>query len=142
LAELYDVGPLHGLAQELLGTFVRATASALIVKLPYVAAAVPWHRDRTSVRPRTVCNLSLFLDDSNENGCVEIVPRSHLLPDDAEVMCAVERGPRQRVPAHAGDVVAHDVRAVHGSLPNTTAAIRRSVVIEFAPARLKLQRDG
>jgi len=142
IAELFANGPLHDLAAAILGTPVRSTACAMIVKLPYVAAAVPWHRDRTSVPPQTVCNLSVFLDRSTNNGCLEFVAGSHLLPDDADVQATQQRGPRQPVPAEAGDVLVHDVRVVHGSRSNETAAIRRSIVIEFAPVDLRLPVDG
>lgn len=142
ISSLFAGGPLHGLAADILGAPVRSTACAMIVKLPYVAAAVPWHRDRTSVPAHTVCNLSVFLDRSADNGCLEFVAGSHLLPDAADVAAVSGAGPATAVPAQAGDVVVHDVRAVHGSRPNGTATIRRSIVIEFAPAGLSLPRDG
>ncbi|MEV0005606.1 phytanoyl-CoA dioxygenase family protein [Micromonospora sp. NPDC050980] len=144
ITRLYAEGPLHTLAKEILGTRGHATACAMIVKMPGLAARVPWHRDRTSVTAHTMFNLSLFLDDSVlENGCLEFVPGSHLLPDDADVAQTCERGPVQPVPAAAGDVLAHDVRVVHGSRTNTSTAYRRSIVIEFAPVGLVLTgRDG
>jgi phytanoyl-CoA hydroxylase len=144
ISRLFARGPVHGLAEEILGTTIRATACAMIVKVPEVAARVPWHRDRTSVPPNTMCNLSIFLDDSvPENGCLEFVPGSHLLSDDADVTETFERGPVQQAPAIAGDVLVHDVRAVHASCTNTSTAYRRSIVIEFAPADLVLaEEDG
>jgi phytanoyl-CoA hydroxylase len=144
IARLYAKGPLHPLAARLLGTAVRSTACAMIVKMPGLAARVPWHRDRTSVPPHTVCNLSVFLDDSvPENGCLEFVPASHLLPDDADVAQVSERGPVHPVPAAAGDVLVHDVRTVHGSRTNISDTYRRSIVIEFAPTNLVLtSKDG
>jgi phytanoyl-CoA hydroxylase len=144
ITQLYAEGPLHALAAEILGTPVRATACAMIVKMPGLAARVPWHRDRTSVPPHSVCNLSVFLDDSvPENGCLEFVPGSHLLPDDADATQTCERGLIQPVPATAGDVLVHDVRIVHGSRTNTSTAYRRSIVIEFAPVGLVLtSKDG
>lgn len=139
LAWLFSEGPLHLLATAVLGVPVRATACAMIVKLPRVAAAVPWHRDRHEAAMHTVCNLSLFLDDSDaDNGCLQFIPGSHLLPDDADVT-AVRRGsPVSLVPASLGDVLVHDVRAIHASLPNTSRRIRRSVIVEFAPADMEL----
>ncbi|MGH3830354.1 MAG: phytanoyl-CoA dioxygenase family protein [Pseudonocardiaceae bacterium] len=136
---LFTKGPLHRLANEVLGVPVRPTACAMIVKMPRVAARVPWHRDRTSVPPHTVCNLSLFLDYSSpDNGSLEFVPGSHLLPGDADVTEAHKQGSVQVVPAEAGDVLIHDVRVVHASRANHTATVRRSIVIEFAPVGLEL----
>ncbi|MFJ7275480.1 phytanoyl-CoA dioxygenase family protein [Kitasatospora sp. NPDC098663] len=134
-AVLFAAGPLHHLAETLLGRPARARVSAMIVKMPHVAAAVPWHRDRTDVAPGTAINLSLFLDDSDTgNGCLEFVPGSHLLADDADVDQARTAGPVLPVGAKAGDVAVHDVRIVHASRPNASARPRRSLVIEFVPA--------
>jgi phytanoyl-CoA hydroxylase len=144
IAQLYADGPLHTLAGAILGGPVRSTACAMIVKVPGFAARVPWHRDRISVPPHAVCNLSLFLDPSvPENGCLEIVPASHVLADDADVAQVCDCGPIQQIPAAAGDVVVHDVRLVHGSRTNPSGTYRRSIVIEFAPAALELTlEDG
>ncbi|WP_051966938.1 phytanoyl-CoA dioxygenase family protein [Kitasatospora mediocidica] len=133
-AGLFATGPLHHLAESILGCPARARVIAMIVKMPHVAAAVPWHRDRTDAEPGHAINLSLFLDDSDaSNGALEFVPGSHLLADDADVDRAREAGPVQTVGALAGDVAVHDVRAVHASRPNPTARPRRSLVIEFVP---------
>ncbi|MFD0314667.1 phytanoyl-CoA dioxygenase family protein [Streptomyces flavalbus] len=132
-------GPLHSMAASVLGGPVRATACAMIVKLPRVAASVPWHRDRTDVPPHTVCNLSVFLDDSDaDNGCLEFVPGSHLSPDDEGAGELQARGPVHALPLSAGDVAVHDVRIGHASRRNHSGRIRRSIVMEFAPADLEL----
>lgn len=134
-----DDSPLHPMAIAILGGPVRATACAMIVKLPGVAAPVPWHRDRTNVPPHTVCNLSVFLDDSDVgNGCLEFVPGSHLTPDAEEAEALQVRGPVRALPLSAGDIAVHDVRIAHASRRNTSPRIRRSIVIEFAPADREL----
>ncbi|MFB7474311.1 phytanoyl-CoA dioxygenase family protein [Kitasatospora sp. NPDC056184] len=133
-AGLFATGPLHHLAESILGGPARARVVALIVKMPHVAAAVPWHRDRTDAEPGRAINLSLFLDDSDaSNGALEFVPGSHLLADDADVDQVREAGPVLTVGAKAGDVAVHDVRTVHASRPNPTERPRRSLVIEFVP---------
>jgi phytanoyl-CoA hydroxylase len=130
---MFRSGVLHDLATELLGD-VHATVCAMIVKTPGVAE-VPWHRDRTDALPGSAINLSLYLDDSTtDNGCIEVVPGSHLLSDEADVEGARKAGPRVPVPAEAGDVAVHDVRLVHGSGPNPSSVLRRSIIVEFAKA--------
>jgi hypothetical protein len=124
---------LAELAAAFVGGPVVPTAYALVLKEPYRAAEVPWHRDRVNVGPHTVCNLSICLDDAGtQNGCLEAVPGSHLLPDDAEVAEVRGAGPVVPVPASEGDVVVHDVRLVHGSGQNTNGTWRRTIVIEYA----------
>ncbi|WP_431681205.1 phytanoyl-CoA dioxygenase family protein [Kitasatospora sp. KL5] len=139
-AGLFAAGPLHRLAEDLLGRPARARVIAMIVKMPWVAAAVPWHRDRTNVAPGTAINLSLFLDDSDgDNGCLEFVPGSHLLPDGADAEHVRADDSVQAVSAKAGDVAIHDVRIVHASRPNPSARPRRSLVIEFVLAGMEAE---
>lgn len=131
LTRLFRGSPLHELAASYLGSS-HATVCAMVVKTEGVAG-VPWHRDRTDVRPGQALNLSVYLDPSDcGNGCFEAVRGSHLLPDDADVIAVRDAGPRVFVTAQPGDVVVHDVRLVHGSGDNTEGIERRSVIIEFA----------
>jgi hypothetical protein len=139
-AGLFSAGPLHDLAARVLGGPVRATVCAMIVKVPWHAAPVPWHRDRVGVGPGTVCNLSLFLDDCDaDNGCLQFVPGSHRLADDADVQAVQLTGPVCDLPARAGDVAVHDVRTAHASRANGCERPRRSIVVEFAPVGLGLE---
>ncbi|MGH3823826.1 MAG: phytanoyl-CoA dioxygenase family protein [Pseudonocardiaceae bacterium] len=122
--------------RELAGTFIggaaRPTVCAMIIKTSGVAE-VPWHRDRVNVPPAAALNLSIYLDDSRaDNGCFELVPASHLLPDDADPIAIRDKGPRIQVLAAPGDVLVHDVRLVHGSGPNEGDLVRRSIITEFA----------
>jgi SAM-dependent methyltransferase len=130
---------LSELAAAFVGSPVVPTAFALVLKEPNRAAGVPWHRDRANVAPHTVCNLSICLDTAGpENGCLEGVPGSHLLPADIDVLEVRDGGPRMTVPSEMGDVIVHDVRLVHGSGPNPTDRWRRTIVIEFANPTLSL----
>ncbi|MFC4032397.1 phytanoyl-CoA dioxygenase family protein [Streptomyces polygonati] len=140
-AELLHRPELARLAAEFIGDPVVPTAFALVLKEPVRAGGVPWHRDRSDVGPGTVCNLSICLDDATpDNGCLEGVPGSHLLPDDVDVLAVRDAGPRVPIPVSRGDVVVHDVRLVHGSGGNRTDRWRRTIVIEFADPALRL--DG
>ncbi|MGW2397152.1 phytanoyl-CoA dioxygenase family protein [Kitasatospora sp. NPDC001664] len=133
-AGLFAAGPLHHLATQLLGCPVRARVMAMIVKMPQLAAPVPWHRDRVDTPPGTAINLSLFLDASDPgNGCLEFVPGSHHQADEADVAALREAGPVHPVSARAGDVAVHDVRVVHASRANPSVRPRRSICIEFVP---------
>jgi phytanoyl-CoA hydroxylase len=113
---------------------VVPAASALIIKMPFQGASVPWHRDPIAVPPCSVYNVSVFLDDATvENGCLEFVPGSHLWPDDYPVDANVR--PTGAVPstASAGDILIHDVRVLHGSGSNSGPTRRRSLVAEYQP---------
>lgn len=131
ISALFGGGALHDLAAGLLDS-PEPTVCAMVVKTPGVAG-IPWHRDRTDVAPLTALNLSVFLDRATaDNGCFEAVPGSHLLPDGIDVEQTRAAVPVVAIPAEPGDVLIHDVRLVHGSGDNTSVAIRRSIIIEFA----------
>lgn len=133
---LSDDGPLKPIAEGMLGAPASWTAFAMIVKVPEVAAPVPWHRDRVDVAPGDALNLSVFLDSSDaSNGCLQVVPASHRLPDEAEATDIQRDGPVIDIEVASGDIVAHDVRIAHGSLENTSIRMRRSICVEFAVDR-------
>ncbi|MFF5113952.1 phytanoyl-CoA dioxygenase family protein [Streptosporangium sp. NPDC000509] len=139
-AELLHRPELGRLAAEFIGEPVVPTAFALVLKEPRRAAGVPWHRDRPHLAPHTVCNISICLDTAGpDNGCLEGVPGSHLLPVDVAAEAVRDAGPRVPVPSEEGDVVVHDVRLVHGSGPNPSDRWRRTIVIEFADPAISLE---
>lgn len=133
-----EVSALHDprllkLAEDCLGAPAEPTAFALVLKEPYRGAEVPWHRDRCNVPASRALNLSLSLDAADkDSGCLEGVPGSQLLPDDADVAAVRDAGPVVPVEVSQGDVVIHDVRLVHGSGWNNSARWRRTIVIEYA----------
>lgn len=132
--ELFEAGLLHELAAEMIGP-VEATVCAMIVKTPRVAG-VPWHRDRVNLPPTTGINLSVFLEDATVgNGCVEAVPGSHLLPDDADIAGVRTARPSIHLPVRAGDILVHDVRLMHASGDNAGGDLRRSIIVEFVAAQ-------
>jgi len=65
--ELLRASWLSDIAQAFLGTPVKPSVFALVLKQPKVGAPIPWHRDRVNVAPHTVCNLSLCLDRGGPN---------------------------------------------------------------------------
>ena len=119
------------------GEPAELSACALIVKLPRIGSPVPWHRDPIAVPPCSVYNVSVFLDDATpENGCLEVVPQSHVRP---ELRADGDRPAGSvHVPAVAGDAIVHDVRLLHGSGPNTGPTWRRSLVTEFQPRWIRV----
>lgn len=110
---------------------VKLTQCALTIKMPDAGVRVPWHRDPVEVAPGAVYNFSLYLDDSTpRNGCLYVLPGSHLSGDEMMTTMPAEAVP---VPARAGDVVIHDVRVHHGSPQSKSHARRRAMVLEFRP---------
>jgi phytanoyl-CoA hydroxylase len=133
VGELVNSPRLRSLVENLYGSRAEPTAHALIVKIPSRSCITPWHRDPVAVPPCSVYNFSVSLDDSSsENGCLEVLPGSHLFPADYPVGAERPEG-SVAVPTRVGDVAIHDVRLIHGSGVSTSPRIRRSVVVEFCP---------
>lgn len=136
IIQLVESPPFKELVRSVVGETALPTAFALVIKMPWSGAAVPWHRDPVNVPPMTIFNFSIYLDNSNlDNGCLEVVPSSHLLP--LAIDAATERPEGAvPVPVDQGDVIVHDVRIIHGSAISCSGKCRRSIVIEYRAAHL------
>lgn len=131
---VFELPAVMNLVQSVLGDGAAPTVCALIVKLPLFGGRVPYHCDPIDVDPGTVFNFSVFLDESTrENGCLEVVPGSHLLPPRVGFFDERPAGV-EFVTAKRGDVVIHDVRIFHGSSTSCSPNLRRSICAEFQPA--------
>jgi len=138
--EFLNCPGLKNLTKVVFGCEVTATAFALVVKVPNRGSGIPWHRDCIDVPPCSVFNFSIYLDDSNtENGCLEVDSGSHISQEVENKKPNMEN--RVYLPANKGDVLVHDVRALHGSGSSTSSMLRRSIVIEYTPYWVTHLRD-
>ncbi len=139
----------------LLDERLRAWTTALLGREPYAAQTMFYfkppgargqalHQDQKSlrVRPGTCLAAWLAVDDCDEeNGCMQIVPRTQDLPQ----LCLVEADLSQSfssktvpippgsapkpMPMRAGDVLFFNGQVIHGSYPNRSQArFRRSLI--------------
>jgi phytanoyl-CoA hydroxylase len=139
IKELIEVEEFKRLIHSVMDTDVIPTAFALIIKLPFLTAGVPWHRDTVAVEPGRVFNFSVYFDNSNlQNGCLEVIPRSHFWPNEVPIS---KNRPENAiaVPARRGDVIIHDVRIVHGSGRPLVPKQRLSICIEVQPIHVALK---
>ena len=116
-------------------------------------AVFPWHQDSPYFAfdcPHVdrLVSLQVYLDDATvENGCLWMIPGSHLhgrLPcfDDqgtlgrlyTDVDRALPGAERVPIEAPAGSVIFFDGDVVHGSRCNRTLASRRAFVLTYQPA--------
>jgi hypothetical protein len=123
----------------------------LNVKRAHVGGAIFLHQDRpywleNSENADEIATAVLFLDDADRiNGCLEVVPGSHLMPlaERRDVAgfggfemdtehCDTEQLVALEVPA--GSVVFFGPRLVHRSLPNETEGDRRTLLYSYQPA--------
>lgn len=108
-------------------------------KSSHVAAVVPWHQDSIHDGTAPYFAMGVYLDDADENdGCLRYLPGSHKQKQDVHQL-ASQHGwnipQHQQVPVAAGDVLFHDVMTLHGSTPKVSPGARRTIYVEFRPAK-------
>ena len=120
---------------------------------------VPMHQDGQywPIRPMATCTVWIAIDDSDrENGCLTVLPGSHLAKthyehvtrtDDNLVLnqAVADENALVIAPAHvelkAGQMSLHDIYLVHGSAPNTSGRRRAGLTIRFMPSTSWFRRD-
>ena len=128
--------------ERIAGPDLFPTQDAMVLKMPGQGIAVPWHRDNASTdeypSDPPVFIADFYLDEADLDTCLWVRPGSHRLTD-AETLEATERFNRDGVSTedaepvllHAGDVLLHNVRLLHGSPPNTSSKLRRVIYYTF-----------
>lgn len=148
------------IAKQLIGDDATLDYDQFLAKRPQRPGAIfAWHQDLgywPSGTPDTATvTCSLALDDATpENGCLQVVPGSHLEPklrphrplawsskpelrDEAHTL-SVQLSPADRVvwlPVRRGSITVHNERIVHGSAGNQTGGWRRTYVIAHRSRR-------
>ena len=117
-------------------------------KLPERGREIPLHADCDRLSAgfpgdHEQVTVDIYLDDADEsNGCVRIVPGSHLGDVSQEELDLGGGHPGLvPVPMQAGDVLLHSMRLLHYSPKNRSCDLRRTHYLEFQPFS-KLMRDG
>ncbi|MDX6249953.1 MAG: hypothetical protein QOF10_3313 [Kribbellaceae bacterium] len=142
------------IASLFVGPDLALFASHYISKPPYSGQPVLWHQDAAfwPLDPMRVVTLWLAVDHSTpQNGCVRVVPGSHLGPtaelrdnlDVASVLgkeIAVEVDESQAVGMvlAPGDVEVHHPNIVHGSTANTSPNRRCGLTIRYIPTSTRI----
>ena len=114
-------------------------AESIVIKVPHCGAAFDWHQDgsfKTGMQPERGVNFGIYLYPSTvENGCLQVIPKSHQW-GQVDLKSMVEtHGSRLPdsipVPVNAGDVIVHNRNLVHGSFTNRSAVFRRTVYFGY-----------
>ena len=135
--------------ESVLGANIRALGSKLNLKAAGVGSPVEWHQD-LAFHPHSNDNLLAvgvaFDDCSLVNGCLLVIPGSHLGPvvdhhQDGWFVGAVDVKAlgidvehATPVEMKAGSIEIHHVRMLHGSAPNTSPNPRRLLLFDMAAA--------
>ncbi len=130
--------------ESLVGGHFNLQHSKLNMKPAKVGSAVEWHQDMAYF-PHTNDDLVttlIYLDDATEeNGCLQVLPRhhthyfDHASPDGRFAGMITEDltefGKPRSLPAPAGSVIFMHCITPHSSLPNRSSRPRRTLIYEY-----------
>lgn len=138
-----------------LGPDLHLWKTKAFVKFPG-PAHVPWHQDLPHWNlepPRAVTVWVALSDVTEDNGCVRVVPGTHLggsraavaaVDDDAMFSAGLQFDVSEEEAARAepmllraGEISLHDGMVVHGSGPNRTAEPRVGIALVYMPADVR-----
>jgi ectoine hydroxylase-related dioxygenase (phytanoyl-CoA dioxygenase family) len=144
--------------EPLVGPDIALWTSHFISKDPYTGRATPWHEDsafwngRLSAYDRIV-TVWLALSPSNrENGCMRVIPGSHLsggfsdnyVPTDRSVktfhaeLAGVDESKAVDFELSRGQFSLHDGRIIHGAEPNVSSVRRTGYTMRYFPASVRV----
>jgi phytanoyl-CoA hydroxylase len=139
-----------GLCADLIGPDVNLYWDQAVYKKPEKPRRFPWHQDNgyAFVEPQQYLTVWLALTDATvDNGCPWVVPGLHRMGtlqhtyvDPLGFECLSE--PDGAVPAEvaAGGGVVFSSLTPHLTGPNTTDAVRKAYILQYAPAGAEVLR--
>jgi hypothetical protein len=140
------------LTRSLVGPDVRLYWDQAVYKKPERPGTLPWHQDNgyTYVEPQQYLTCWVALTDATrENGCPWVAPGLHRRGTlahrwtDAGWECLAADPPDARpVEVSAGDIVVFSSLTPHKTGPNTSDAVRKAYIVQFAPDGAVALRDG
>jgi ectoine hydroxylase-related dioxygenase (phytanoyl-CoA dioxygenase family) len=141
--------PLLDIAESLIGPNIQLFHDQALYKPARYGGEVPWHQDNGYWRctPSNLVSIWMALDDADEeNGCMNVIPGSHLesAPDHdravsekgelpALLQANVDENRAAPVPLKAGYAMVHHCLMLHQTNPNRSQRRRRAMVIHYMP---------
>jgi ectoine hydroxylase-related dioxygenase (phytanoyl-CoA dioxygenase family) len=146
--------------EPLVGPDIALWSSHFISKDPFTGRATPWHEDSAYWEGRfdsydRIVTLWLALENpsNRENGCMRVIPGSHLAGGFSENYVAtdmsvqtfhaeiaeVDEDKAVDFELQRGEFSLHDGRIVHGAKPNTSAIRRTGYTMRYFPSSVKMQ---
>ena len=140
--------------EDLIGPNIYALSSRFWMKPGQDGSYVSWHQDSAyfGLEPNELVTVWLALTDSNlDNGCVRVIPGTHLgeiyshveTYDDKNLLArgqsiaTIDESFAADLVLKAGQFSCHHERIVHGSNANDTDAMRVGVAFFYFPAYVK-----
>jgi hypothetical protein len=149
---------LLDVAEQFIGPDIALFASHYIAKPPGDGQPVLWHQDASywPLDPMEVVSLWLAVDPATtENGCLRVIPGSHLLPAgqlravtdvdnvlSSETTHVVHEDAAVDLVLAPGDVEVHHPNLLHGSGANRSAHRRAGLTIRYIPTSTRITEPG
>ncbi len=142
------------LVESIIGPDIILWSSHFLCKDPRVGRATPWHSDSAYWHGRLdsydkIVTIWLAVDDVDAgNGCMQVIPGSHLtapgfeayVPVDgarhsfADALASVDPAQARSLELRRGECSLHDGRIVHGADPNTSDRRRLGYTMRYLAA--------
>lgn len=137
---------LHSILDRIMGEGRELLQDMALIKPPRVGGAKPWHQDAAYFRvrdPSLIVGVWIALDPARrENGCMEVIPRSHAdgpvphQPAEDVNLCTirpdlVRLADRVHVELDPGDALIFHPLLHHYTAPNTSDLRRRALQFHF-----------
>jgi phytanoyl-CoA hydroxylase len=131
-----------GIAHDLVGPDVRLYWDQSVYKQPHGAEPVLWHQDNgyTYVEPQAYLTCWVAITDATpDNGCIAVIPGVHRDGTLAHRSTAVgeecwgDWSAAVEIPVQAGSVVVFSSLTPHATKRNTTEAVRKAYILQYAP---------
>ena len=148
----------QGLAQLTDATELRVWHDQIQYKPPQKGGVNMWHQDAPLwpiIAPMTEVTAWVALDDADaENGCMSMVPGSHLWGDNIDFLRQLESYEAMpdhfaghpvavvRCPVKAGEVHYHHALTWHGSHANTSGRPRRAIAMHYMTQDTRFVASG
>ena len=147
----YFYGPFIEIMTKIIGDNIKGVQSQLSFKLKNNEKRVGWHQDNGygELDPyNTVTTITSFDDSNIDNGCIWLIPGSHLWGQQElgfrvtqkwknelnEIDLSVNESDAIPIPLKAGESIIFHCLMLHKSNPNRTKKYRRYLFLRYADA--------
>lgn len=151
IARAFSAHPLFvDLCADLIGPDANLYWDQAVYKKPEKPRRFPWHQDNgyTFVEPQQYLTCWVPLTDATiENGCPQVAPKLHRLGtlkhhyvDPLGWECLTDPEEVMPAPVRPGGVVVFSSLTPHLTGPNTTDAVRKAYILQYAPKGAEILR--
>lgn len=141
--------------EDVIGPNILAWQSGFFAKHPGDGGYVSWHQDSTywGLSPPDVVSAWIaFTPSTEENGCMRVIPGSHvrdqlphadtfaannMLSRGQEISVAVDERQAVSIVLRPGEMSLHHVRMVHGSNANAVSVPRIGFTVRYLPTHVR-----